>query len=63
MHNKATANDGDNKCMKIYEVLKAVGFGEYATGTLFTKPGQIPENRDVWSPYYRPKRAQKRFPV
>src|SRR6218665_3806254 len=26
MH-KATANGGDNKCMNIYEVLKAVGFG------------------------------------
>ena len=26
MH-KATANGDDNKCMNIYEVLKAVGFG------------------------------------
>ena len=26
MH-KASANGGENKCMNIYEVLKAVGFG------------------------------------
>ena len=32
MH-KTTANGGENKCMNIYEVLKAVGFDrEYATG-------------------------------
>ena len=31
MH-KATANGGDNKCMNIYEVLKAVGFGNMRTG-------------------------------
>ena len=30
MH-KATANGGDNKCMHIYEVLKAVGFGNMPT--------------------------------
>ena len=24
------------------------------TGTHLTKPGQIPENRDIWSPYSRP---------
>ena len=28
MH-KATANGDDNKCMNIYEVLKAVGFGNH----------------------------------
>ena len=31
MH-KATANGGDNKGMNIYEVLKAVGFGNMHTG-------------------------------
>ena len=31
MH-KATANGGDNKCMHIYEVLKAVGFGNMRPG-------------------------------
>ena len=33
MH-KATANGGDNKCMNIYEVLKAVGFGNMHPGPL-----------------------------
>jgi len=31
MH-KTTANGGDNKCMHIYEVLKAVGFGNMPPG-------------------------------
>jgi len=35
MH-KATANGGDNKCMHIYEVLKAVGFGNMRPGLLVT---------------------------
>jgi len=30
MH-KTTANGGDHKCMNIYEVLKAVGFGNMRT--------------------------------
>src|SRR6218665_2772625 len=34
MH-KATDNVGDNKCMNIYEVLRAVGFGNMSTaGTI-----------------------------
>ena len=35
MH-KATANGGANKCMNIYEVLKAVGFGNMHTGSAVT---------------------------
>src|SRR6218665_261464 len=35
MH-KASANGGDNKCMNIYEVLKAVGFGNMPPG--MTRP-------------------------
>ena len=31
MH-KASANGGENKCMNIYEVLKAVGFGNMRPG-------------------------------
>jgi len=40
MH-KATANGGDNKCMNIYAVLKAVGFGNMPPGRGHPKDGLV----------------------
>jgi len=45
MH-KATANGGDNKCMNIYEVLKAVGFGNMHT---------VPLPQGPWKASYAPE--------